>query len=194
METKLSQDIKRIDMILGDRLPQYDQEIDISPDAIIQNGWFSAGRSYIKGLLCLLAYQQPLSFIDNSVVTINNSWLKQANSKNYHHFFPIAYLKKNEEDEFYINHILNITIVDDFLNKNKIKAKAPSQYMTEFRRVNPTLEETMKTHLINDLDDFGVWENDYNAFFEKRAVAISNELGKRIISQKNDALGQCAIS
>lgn len=194
METKLAQDIKRIDIILDGRLPQYDQEIDISPDSIIKSGWFSAGRSYIKGILCLLAYQQPLSFIDNSVVTINNSWLKQANSKNYHHFFPSAYLKKKGKDEFYINHILNITIVDDFLNKNKIKAKAPSQYMTEFRRLNPTLEETMKTHLINDLDEFGIWENDYDAFFEKRAVAISNELSKRIINQKNDALGQCAIS
>lgn len=194
VETKLSQDIKRIDMILDDKLPQYEQEIDIEPDTIIQNGWFSAGRSYIKGVLCLLAYHRPLSFIDNSVVTINNSWLKQANSKNYHHFFPSAYLRKKGVEEFYINHVLNITIVDDFLNKNKIKAKAPSQYMKEFSKVNSTIEETMKTHLINDLDEFGVWKNDYDTFFEKRAEAVSNELSKRIISQRGDMFKQCAIS
>ena len=58
--------------------------------------------------------------------------LKQANSKNYHHFFPRAYLTKKGEEKFKINHILNITIVDDFLNKNKIRAKAPSKYMKEF--------------------------------------------------------------
>ncbi|AEF93201.1 Protein of unknown function DUF2081 [Desulfotomaculum nigrificans CO-1-SRB] len=192
LETKLAQDIKKIDMILEDKLPQYEQGIDIRPEAIIQNGWFSAGRSYVKAILCILAYQRPLSFIDNSVVNISNDWLKQANSKNYHHFFPRAYLRKKGEEEFYINHILNITIVDDFLNKNKIKAKAPAQYMKEFNKVNPMLAETMKTHLINDLEEFGVWENDYDKFFEKRAEAICEEIKKRIILQQIDRIGESA--
>lgn len=190
VESKIAQDIKKIDMILEDKLPQYEQGIDVRPEAIIQNGWFSAGRSYMKGILCILAYQRPLSFIDNSVVNISNDWLKQANSKNYHHFFPRAYLRKKGEEEFYINHVLNITIVDDFLNKNKIKAKAPSQYMKEFSKVNPSLQETMKTHLINDLDEFGIWENDYDTFFEKRAEAISQEIAKRIIPQKADIINE----
>lgn len=186
VESKLAQDVKRIDMILEDKLPQYEQGIDVRPEAIKQNGWFSASRSYVKGILCILAYQRPLSFIDNSVVNISNDWLKQANSKNYHHFFPRAYLRKNGKDESRINHILNITIVDDFLNKNKIKAKAPAQYMKEFKESNDLLTETMKTHLINDLDEFGIWENDYDKFFEKRAEAISEEIKKRIIWQQVD--------
>lgn len=94
VETKHAQDIKKIDMILEDKLPQYEQGIDIRPEAIIQNGWFSAGRSYVKAILCILVYQRPLSFIDNSVVNISNDWLKQANSKNYHHFFPPCIFKK----------------------------------------------------------------------------------------------------
>ncbi|MDD3503020.1 MAG: DUF262 domain-containing protein [Eubacteriales bacterium] len=190
LETKLAQDVKKIDMIIEDKLPQYEQGIDTRPEAIIQNGWFSAGRSYIKGILCILAYQRPLSFIDNSVVNISNDWLKQANSKNYHHFFPRAYLRKKGEEEFYINHILNITIVDDFLNKNKIKAKAPAQYMKEFKENNALLAETMKTHLINDLEDFGVWENNYDTFFDKRAEAISEEIMKRIIPHQADRIGE----
>ena len=192
METKLVQDIKKIDMILEDKLPQYEQGIDIRPETIIQNGWFSAGRSYVKAILCILAYQRPLSFIDNSVVNISNDWLKQANSKNYHHFFPRAYLRKEGEEEFYINHILNITIVDDFLNKNKIKAKAPAQYMKEFKKDNPMLSDTMKTHLINDLDEFGIWNNDYDKFFQKRAEVISEEINKRIINQRIGAVNENA--
>lgn len=188
VEAKVAQDIKKIDMILDNKLPQYDQGVDVRPDAIMQNGWFSAGRSYIKGILCILAYHRPVSFMDNSIVHINNNWLKQANSKNYHHFFPRAYLKKQGEDEFYINHILNITIVDDFLNKRKIKAKAPSLYMKEFSKLNASIEDTMKTHLINDLDEFGIWEDDYDKFFEKRAEVISQEVRKRIISQKTDII------
>ena len=187
-ETKLAQDIKRIDLILNNIQPTYEQRVDIRPEAIMQNGWFSAGRSYIKGLLCILAFQRPLSFNDNSVVHINNNWLKQANSKNYHHFFPRAYLKKKGEDEFRINHILNITIVDDFLNKRQIKANPPFQYMDRFNKINPDLEDTMKTHLIENLDNFGIWDNDYDKFLNARSVTFSNELRKRLIIDDNDNL------
>ncbi|KEO83154.1 DUF262 domain-containing protein [Tumebacillus flagellatus] len=186
VESKLAQDIKRIDLILEGKLPKYDWAVNISEKFIIDNGWFSAGRSFIKAILCLYAYQIPTSFIDNSIVNISNYWLKQANSKNYHHFFPKSYLKKKNEDDFYTNHVLNITIVDDFLNKREIRAQAPSKYMNRFKDLNPKLEEAMRTHLIPNLEEFGVWQDDYDRFFEKRAKLVSNELRKRIIPQEID--------
>ncbi|WP_088008348.1 GmrSD restriction endonuclease domain-containing protein [Indiicoccus explosivorum] len=187
-ETKLAQDIKRIDQILRNKLPRYDTQVDTSPEFIEENGWFSANRSFIKAVLCLMAYQEPKSFSDDSTVVMNNDWLKQANSKNYHHFFPKAYLRKKKEDEFYINHIVNITIVDDFLNKSRIRAHAPSKYMEMFKKENGGLAQTMKTHLIEDLEAYGIWEDDYEVFFEKRAAKISEELTKRIILQQKRPL------
>lgn len=85
LESKLAQDIKRIDLILQEKLPRYEFPIDVSPQFVKGNGWFSAGRSYIKAILCIFAYHQPKSFIDNSIVRISNDWLKRANSRNYHH-------------------------------------------------------------------------------------------------------------
>lgn len=190
VETKLAQDIKRIDTILKDELPKYDWAIDVSKEFIENNGWFSASRSYIKAILCIYAYHQPKSFNDGSIVNISNYWLKQANSKNYHHFFPKAYLEKLKVDFFYVNHIANITIVDDFLNKREIGSKAPSVYMKKFIRQNENIDETMKTHLINNLEAYGVLENDYNLFFQKRISAISSELKKRIIEQESDKLSK----
>ncbi len=187
VETKLAQDVKRIDKILKNELPKYDWSIDSSTEFIIENGWFSSGRAFIKSILCIYAYHQPKSFNDNSIVNINNAWLKQANSKNYHHFFPRAYLSKNGKDNFYINHILNITIVDDFLNKREIGAKAPSVYMKKFLNQNELhLEETMKTHLISNLEDFGIWQDDYELFFNERSKLVHREINKRIIKQEID--------
>ena len=186
VETKLGQDVKRIDAILNNELPKYDWTIDISKESITSNGWFSAGRSYIKAILCIYAYQQPRSFNDGSLVNISNYWLKQANSKNYHHFFPKAYLAKQKEDIFYVNHIANITIVDDFLNKREIGAKSPADYMRKFIKQNDDIDATMRSHLINDLEAFGVLDNDYAKFFEKRIEAIHKELKKRIIPQDSD--------
>ncbi|CEG21493.1 hypothetical protein BN1080_00404 [Planococcus massiliensis] len=179
VETKLGQDVKKIEKILDYQLPSYDYEVNISADKIIEQGWFSTGRSFIKALLCLFASKGPKSFADNTKVHIDNAWLQIATSKNYHHFFPKAYLK-GKEDEYYINHILNITIVDDFLNKRVIRAKAPSIYMSDFKRNNTELSKTMESHLI-DLNNFGIWDNDYDTFFNKRAELISKELNSKLI-------------
>ena len=186
LESRVVQDLKRIDDICAGRLPEYDYSIDISPRFIAENGQFSAGRSYVKAILCLLAYQEPKSFIDDSIVRISNDWLKQANSKNYHHFFPRAYLQKViDPRDPRINHIANITIVDDHLNKRKIRDRAPSDYMADFKTKNKKLAQTMNTHLI-DIETFGVWNDDFDTFFQKRCEAISEDIATRIIARPGE--------
>jgi hypothetical protein len=193
VESKLAQDVKRIDLILADTQPTYDWAIDTSPPFINANGGFNAGRSYIKALLCILAYQQPKSFIDGSIVHISNDWLKQANSRNYHHFFPRAYLKSQNIGDEYSNHIANITIVDDFLNKREIGAKAPSIYMKRFSEHNPYLSQHMQTHLI-ELENWGLWDNDYNTFMQKRCEKLSDEIKNRLILGEQDKNAHQAIN
>jgi hypothetical protein len=187
VESKLAQDIKKIDLILIDIQPEYDWYIDTSPDFIRKNGSFNAGRSYIKAMLCILAYYRPVSFIDGAIVNINNDWLHRANSRNYHHFFPKAYLSKKGISEAQSNHIANITIVDDFLNKRQIGAKAPSEYMTKFREQNPSLEYHMLTHLI-DINNYGIWTNDYENFIQQRCKVLSLEIEKRLLLTCNDTV------
>jgi len=177
VETKLGQDVKRITQIIKGEKPEYDFNVILDKDEI-KNHWFSTGDSYCKAILSLYAYFQPKSFDNNSNIILDNSWLKKSNSRNYHHFFPRAYLKKNNiENE---NTIVNITLVDDYLNKREIRAKSPSIYMQKFKKINPNLDKTMKTHLIDDLDEFGVWEDDYESFLNKRSERIVEELRKRI--------------
>ena len=139
----------------------------------------------------LMAYQEPKSFDNNGIVHMSNGWLKIANSRNYHHFFPKAYMKRRNkgEEDWRVNHVANITIVDDFLNKRKIRDKAPATYMRGFEKSNPDLPRTMKTHLI-DLDRYGVWDNDFEKFFWKRCQVISRHLKKRVLPQAIDEHGQ----
>jgi hypothetical protein len=188
VETKLAADIKRVDSILRDEEPTFDAGVDLTANSIEMNGFFSTGRSFIKAILCLFAYQQPESFASGAKVHIANDWLKRANSKNYHHFFPRSYLKKQDEERFYINHIANITIVDDYLNKREIKTKAPSVYMKEFRKENRQLQQTMDTHLI-DIDSFGIWEDDYDLFFRERCKIIARKLRSWVPKRPIDEVG-----
>ena len=182
LEQRIGQDIKRMDEILKEKRPEYDEIIDIQKETIIHEGEFTTSKGYIKGLLCLLAYFQPKSFKDDSLVNIDNSWLKQANSKNYHHFFPKAYLKKHRPDlpDNRINHIANITIVDGYINKWEIRDKAPSNYMAKYIKENSNIAETMKSHLI-DIEKSNLLNDDYDAFFNNRISNIANALKKRIM-------------
>ena len=178
-ESKLAKDIKRIDSILkGDR-PNYD-DIKVyldSPNDLIDTN-FSAGSSYCKAILCLLAYNEPKDFLDNGKVFLDNSWLKVANSRNYHHFLPKAYLKKQKISN--ANSVVNITLVGADLNKRKIRSKAPSIYINKFLDENNDLPKSLKSHLILDIGSFGIMSNDYHTFLDKRAKVIYNELTKRI--------------
>jgi hypothetical protein len=190
LESKLAQDIGRIDTILDGKAPEYETGVNTSAKFLIENGWFNASRSFVKAILCIFAYERPLSFRNNGIVNISNYWLKQANSKNYHHFFPRSYLRRLGIGDEKANNVINITIVDDYLNKREIGSKPPSVYMKKFADANPSLVSAMATHLIKDLEGFGIWSNNFDTFRERRAEAISQELRKRIIPRKIDELGQ----
>lgn len=179
VEGKLGQDVKRIDLILEDKSATYDWELITSSFGIEERGYFNAGRSFIKAMLCLLASHNPRSFADGATVRISSDWLKRANSKNYHHFFPKSFVRKITGGVDEGNHIANITIVDDFLNKREIGAKAPSKYMQKFKDNNPELEAHMATHLVQ-LEDWGIWEDDYEVFKKRRCEALFNELKSRL--------------
>ncbi len=145
-------------------------------DTLKQN--FSASNAFDKAVLCIMAYADPKKFNDNSKVRLDNSYLSVSTSKNYHHFFPKAYLKRSKNDE-YANALANMTLVDDYLNKRVIQDKEPKKYISDFQKENLDLEETLKSHFIH-LSDFGIFENDYDLFLEKRASLLADEILKRI--------------
>ena len=178
-ESRLAQDIKRIDKILNHiERPDY-SDIKIyldSPQALIDTN-FSAGNSYCKAVLCLLAYQEPKDFQDNGKVILDNSWLKVASSKNYHHFFPKAYLK--DKTPYNSNSLMNITFVSDHLNKRKIGSKSPATYIGDFKDENDQINTALNSHFI-DLNGFGIESDDYAVFLQARARRIFDELKARV--------------
>ncbi len=178
-ESKLAQDIKRIDEIILGVRPNYDDyKVYLSSPKTLIDTSFSAGSSYCKAILCLYCFFEPKDFQDNGKVILDNSWLKLANSKNYHHIFPKSFLRKtNQSNE---NSIVNISLVGAELNKNKIRAKAPSIYFREFNDENISLNSALKSHMINDLDEYGLISDDYSVFLQKRSEWIYQELQNRI--------------
>ena len=176
-ESRLAQDIRRIDLILENEHPDYsDIKVDLDQQLLIDKR-FSAGNSFCKAVLCLLVYQEPKNFQDDSKVILDNSWLKRANSKNYHHFFPKKHLKNKGIPNS--NSIVNITFVSDRLNKKIIGARAPSKYIAHCEKANSDINKSLNSHLI-DLVGFGIESDDYETFLKARSERIVDELKTRI--------------
>jgi hypothetical protein len=185
MENKVAQDIEKMDNILKEETPDYrGEELQLTLDNLRWR-WFSPGDAFCKAILCLYAYHQPRSFSNDHLVKIDNSWLKTANSVNYHHFFPRSYLDKKGYKNWQANCVLNITIVDDYLNKRSIGAKAPADYMKTFEK-NKNLKDTMTTHLVTDLEGYGILKNNYETFLEERGKVVLDELKKRLEPELDD--------
>ena len=173
-ESRLAQDIKRINLILKGKRPGYDDmTVKLNgPEDLIETE-FRTGNSYCKAVLCLMAQQKPKDFQDNAEVFLDNSNLIRANSRNYHHFFPKTFLKKRSfENE---NSLMNITLISDHLNKHKIKDKAPSSYISEFEKENKKIVGTLQSHLI-ELRGFGIEDDDYEVFLKERAKLIYRKI------------------
>lgn len=180
-ESKLADDISKMDSIVKNIQPNY-SSLELTIDAqAIERTWFSAGNAYCKAVLCLLAYQHPKSFDTNGMVILDNSNLKIASSRNYHHFFPKAYLNEHYQNKE-PNLIANITLIDGYSNKHRIGKKAPSEYIGKFANNNDALIDTLKTHLIGDIADYGVTTDNYDVFIQRRSKAIARALNVKLLS------------
>ncbi len=89
-------------------------------------------------------------------------------------------------EDRWANHIANITLVDDYLNKRVIMAQAPATYIKKFAQDNDQLNKTLSTHLIGKPETFGILDNDYDKFFSKRCQKISKELQNLILPNEVD--------
>ena len=52
--------------------------------------------------------------------------------------------------------------------------------MKTFRAENDKLDKTMRTHLVDDLDSYGVWSDDYDLFLSERAKVVLRKLRDRL--------------
>ena len=174
--TKIADDLKKIRKILNGRRPRYNkQELKIEPDNL---KWqpFSVGNAFCKAIICLLAEKGPQRLDTNGKIILDNSWLKISTSKNYHHFFPRSFLAKRGYERWDSNSLMNIVLVDDYLNKRVIRARAPSEYVAEFKKKNRNLRKALATHYIESPRKMGIWDDNYETFVRRRTEIIAGAL------------------
>ena len=52
--------------------------------------------------------------------------------------------------------------------------------MEKFKKTNEQLDKTMRSHLIDNINKFGIWNDDYKTFLQKRGGKILRLLENRL--------------
>ncbi|WP_248896091.1 GmrSD restriction endonuclease domain-containing protein [Haloplanus halobius] len=156
-------------------------------DIIDQN--YSLRNAFVKTIICLFASQNPANPVNNAPVSHDNfSKYKQTEM---HHIFPRNYLRTQGVEDEMINSIANIMFLPANINKSSDFSDSPQEYLNEID--NPQLEDALETHLIPNLDESGLMENNYDRFLNYRAQQILNKL-EEVTGEEDISGGARALS
>src|SRR5262249_929960 len=175
VESKIEEDCEAFDQILDDQVPEFQFQIDwdtFKTRLIAQD--YNLRNAFCKTILALYSYSDPKSLKDGRDIdtkTVFSGYYKH----NLHHFFPRKYLEKVFDSERYRREsIVNIAFAPADVNV-EMRDIAPSEYIAQFEKENPHLKSILKSHLVDDVHKFGVTDNNFSMFLEKRAEKIENE-------------------
>ena len=187
VEGKIEKDCEKFDLMLSNKSVDFNYEIawqDMVSKIISQK--YSLRNAFSITVLALFANQYPRDFDENATILNLSKTFSNLNKSNMHHIFPKAYFKKLKEkyreegniekskeiDTFIENEdsITNIMLIPFGLNK-RIDHDQPSKYFKELSDIKE-FEKALSSHLIKDLSSFGILEDNFVKFIEKRAELI----------------------
>jgi len=138
---------------------------------------FTKSSPLVRAFLVLLAQNQPRDLVHGGLVDLGAA-LSEYNSKEYHHIFPRAHLKKREFPAERIDSLCNFCFLTADSNK-KISSKAPSDYF-----VSVVPQEHFATILESNLMPLTkeVYEkNEYDNFLKLRSQRVIDFLDKLLV-------------
>lgn len=175
VESKIEEDCEAFDQLLAEEKVEFQYQIDwetFKTRLIAQD--YNLRNAFCKTILSLYSYLDPKSLKDGRDIDIDRA-LTGYYKNNLHHFFPRKYLEKVfDPQRDRRDSIVNIAFAPAIVNI-EMSDTAPSEYVEKFSRDNSDMEKILKTHLIDDADKFGITDNNFTVFLEKRAEKIENQ-------------------
>ncbi|MDH6703068.1 hypothetical protein P3T26_007585 [Streptomyces sp. MAA16] len=133
---------------------------------------FRQGAAFSKAHALLLARERPTDLRSGRPIDTGKA-LSWSNDKEYHHFFPQAYLKNEGYSETAINCVANIIMLSSITNIY-ISDQRPSEYLQELIDLHD--EDTIRAYCAASLIPPAAFDaaliNDYVTFRRARAAYL----------------------
>lgn len=133
---------------------------------------FRSNSAVSKMLALMLAHEGPRDLINGQKIDTDKS-LAWSNDKEYHHFFPKAYLARQGVDGNAANAVANIILLTSASNI-EIRDKAPSEYLKQIIQSSgrENLVYRLKSNLVPEVALDAALDDDYSAFLEARGAHL----------------------
>ncbi|MBI0325551.1 DUF262 domain-containing protein [Burkholderia plantarii] len=170
----MAADLTSVSAFAGGNLNALDSELLEPNVAIWRTRSFRGNNSHSKVLALIMAYQRPRDILSGQVIDVDKS-LAWQNGKEFHHFFPQAFLKKKGVSSGKISALSNMIYLTSASNR-LISDRAPSEYM--HRLLDEHGDEAkgwLESNLVDDAAISAALKDDYDGFLIARANAIHRE-------------------
>lgn len=155
-------------------------EIATGGEAPKQEAWvrtrFRQGTAFSKAHALLLARERPVDLRSSRPIDVGKA-LSWSNDKEYHHFFPQAYLKRQGQSDAAINSVANIIMLTSATNIH-ISDQRPSEYLQELIDLHgeDAVRGFCAASLIPSTAFDAALTNDFATFLEARAAHLRDRV------------------
>lgn len=173
---KMLADLQKMKTIADGKRPSYKgEDLEITPDTF-RTKPFAINDAFSKTVLCLLASKGPRNLQTSGLIKINNSWLRKSSSRNIHHIFPKAWVKKRGKRDWDANVIANIMFAEEYENQRVMTSKSPREYLEKAPGGRSGLEGTLDSHLVDSGCLSAIKTDDFNTFLRHRSKLLHDAL------------------
>lgn len=138
---------------------------------------FRLNNAHSKILALILAYQMPRDFLTGQAIDVDKA-LAWQNSKEFHHFFPQAFLKSAGVTASKASSQANMVFLSSASNK-AISDRAPSEYVQELIKAHGAqARQWLATNLVDDAAIACALKDDFDGFLQARARTIDQVASK----------------
>jgi hypothetical protein len=124
----------------------------------------------------LLCFHKPRDLLTGQNIDVANA-LHQANSKEFHHFFPRDYLKNsNMANARQANVLANIVMLTAASNK-AVTNRPPSDYLKQAQsQLGADFQNVLASNLISQVAFEAALKNDYSGYLKARSATIQDKV------------------
>ncbi|OBH10059.1 DUF262 domain-containing protein [Mycobacterium sp. E1747] len=153
---------------------------------------FRSNSATSKMVALMLAQAQPRDILNGQKIDPDKS-LAWSNDKEFHHFFPQAYLRNQGVSTTQANLVANIVMLSSASNI-QIKDASPQEYLTKIINQDGREEivKRLATCLVSEAALDAALQNDYESFLQQRSITLQ-EHALDLCGESEDQSAEAAI-
>ncbi|WP_162173355.1 GmrSD restriction endonuclease domain-containing protein [Salinispora pacifica] len=175
-EAQMTQDAQAVAAFARGEAGEVDTVAALPRSALWRHSTFSKRNAPSKLLALILAYEDPLDLLTGQRIDVGRA-LSWQNDKEFHHFFPRAFLRARGVNSARVNVCGNLVMLTS--NSNIwVSARPPSRYLRDLVDIEGegALRQRLRTCLVNEDAYQAALRDDYDTFLRVRSETLHRRL------------------